>query len=112
MSQALKFAYLMHNTQDAEITIAMTANSIEQRQLPMVREIVQDEICERHQLEKNAFPMTERMIVRQGRPCGMFFCMHGPRSIRITAVWDMARQAVILYDTLGQRDTVRHLPSD
>lgn len=90
----------------------MTEHSNGQPKLPLVRELVKDEICERHQLEKNAFPMTERIIVRQGRPCGMFFCMHGPRSLRITAVWDMARQAVILYDTLGQRDAVRLLPAD
>jgi hypothetical protein len=90
----------------------MTESSIGQTDLPLVRELVKDEICERHQLEKNAFPMTERMIIRKGRPCGMFFCMHGPRSVRITAVWDMARRAVILYDTLGQRDSMRLLATD
>lgn len=72
-------------------------------QIDQVREFVREELCERNQLERHAFEMTEKLVVKQGRPCGLFFCIHGPRSIRLTAVWDLARGAVFFYDSLGRR---------
>lgn len=68
-----------------------------------VREFVREELCEKNQLEKDAFQMTERLVIRQGQPCGLFFCIYGPRSIRLTAVWDLQRRAVFFYDSLGRR---------
>ena len=77
--------------------------SIQEQRLQSIREFVRDELCEKNQLEKNAFHMTERILVKKGQPCGFFFCIYGPRSVRLTAVWDLDRGSVFFYDSLGRR---------
>jgi len=84
---------------------------LQPEQVEHVRAFVHEELCERNQLEPNAFCMTEKAVVKQGKLCGLFFCIHGPRSVRLTALWDAARGAVILYDSLGRRVAVQPLPS-
>lgn len=68
-----------------------------------VREFVRDELCEKNQLEKDAFQMSERVLTRNGKPCGFYFCIYGPRSVRLTAVWDLNKGSVFFYDSLGRR---------
>lgn len=79
------------------------ASTVPNERIETVREFIREELCEKNQLEKDAFQMTERLLVRQGKPCGLFFCIYGPRSVRLTAVWDLQRQAVFFYDSLGRR---------
>jgi hypothetical protein len=81
----------------------MMSASLREDRLQAVREFVREELCEKNQLEKNAFQMTERVLVKKGEPCGWFFCIYGPRSVRLTAVWDLQRESVFFYDSLGRR---------
>lgn len=81
----------------------MISASLCEDRLQTVREFVREELCEKNQLEKNAFHMTEKVLVKKGRPCGLFFCIYGPRSVRLTAVWDYQRGSVFFYDSLGRR---------
>ncbi len=73
-----------------------------------VSEFVRGELCAKNQLEKDAFQMSHRMLTRQGQPCGYYFCIHGPRSVRLTAVWDLKNGSVFFYDSLGRREA--HCP--
>lgn len=68
-----------------------------------VREFVREELCEKNQLEKDAFQMAERVLTRNGKPCGFYFCIYGPRSVRLTAVWDLSKGTIFFYDSLGRR---------
>lgn len=68
-----------------------------------VREFVRAELCETNQLEQDAFQMSERVLTRNGEACGFFFCIYGPRNVRLTAVWDLGRNAIFFYDSLGRR---------
>ena len=38
-----------------------------------------------------------------GKPCGMFFCLHGPRSVKLTAIWETQRNTVLFYGSSGER---------
>jgi hypothetical protein len=67
-----------------------------------VRQLVQRTICEQNDLEAAAAPVTERMLVRQGRPCGVLFCVKGPRSVTFTAIWDHKQNAILFYDSTGK----------
>jgi hypothetical protein len=78
-------------------------SNVPSARIDTIREFVRDELCQKNQLEKDAFQMTERVLVRQGKPCGLFFCIYGPRSVRLTAVWDLQRSALFFYDSLGRR---------
>jgi hypothetical protein len=68
-----------------------------------VREFVRGELCESNQLELDAFQMSERVITRHGKACGFFFCIYGPRNVRLTAVWDLGKNTILFYDSLGRR---------
>ena len=72
-----------------------------------IREIVEEEICCKNQLLPKAFPLTEKLLRKQGNPCGIFYCLHGPRSIRLTAVFDIETARVLFYDSTGQRAGIR-----
>jgi hypothetical protein len=39
----------------------------------------------------------------------MFFCLHGPRSVRITAIWEAARNVVLFYSSTGERFATQQL---
>jgi hypothetical protein len=81
----------------------MYANPAEINDLSELRNFVQQKICEHNELELNAFQLTERILVRGGRPCGIFFCLYGPRSVKLTAIWETDRNTILFYGSSGQR---------
>ncbi len=87
-----------------------TATALPHENVDTIREFVREELCEKNQLEKDAFQMTERLLVRQGKPCGLFFCIYGPRSVRLTAVWDLHSGSIFFYDSLGRRAASHPIP--
>jgi hypothetical protein len=68
-----------------------------------LREFVQITLSEQYQLLIGAFPMTERILVRGGKPCGIYFCLHGPRATRFTAIWETDRNQILFYGSRGER---------
>ncbi len=75
-----------------------------------VREFIRGELCEKNQLERDAFEMSERVLTRKGQHCGFYFCIYGPRSVRLTAVWDLVKGLIFFYDSLGRRATSCPVP--
>ena len=80
----------------------MKSDMTETRGLDDVRQLVQRTICEHNDLEAAAAPITERMLVRQGKSCGVLFCVKGPRSVTFTAIWDQDQNALLFYDSTGK----------
>jgi len=68
-----------------------------------LRNYVNETLCDFGQLEPDAFRMTERTLVRAGKPCGIYFCLHGPRSVKFSAIWETERNRVLFYDSSGER---------
>ena len=68
-----------------------------------LRDYVNETICEHEHLEVGAFKMTERILVRSGTPCGVFFCIHGPRQVKFTAIWETDNNTIIFYGSTGER---------
>lgn len=81
----------------------MVANPLQIQDLSDLRNYVQHTICDQNQLEVGAFEITERILVRGRKPCGLFFCLHGPRSVKLTAIWETDRNTVLFYSSSGQR---------
>ncbi len=81
----------------------MTTHPVEVHQLDDLRCFVETTLCEQNELETGAFPMTERVLLRRGEPCGMYFCVHGPRSVKLTAIWETDRNSILFYDSSGAR---------
>lgn len=71
--------------------------------LEQLTEYVYTTLCLYEQLEPGVFPMTERILVRGDTPCGIFFCLHGPRNVRYTAIWETDRNTILFYGSCGDR---------
>ncbi len=81
----------------------MLANPLHIQDLGDLRHYVHETICHQNQLEPGAFAVSERILVRGRRPCGIFFCLHGPRSVKLTAIWETDRNTVLFYSSSGER---------
>lgn len=68
-----------------------------------LREYINHTICNYEELEINAFHMTERILLRRGQPCGIFFCIHGPRQVKFTAIWETETNTILFYSSTGER---------
>ena len=71
--------------------------------LEKLRQYVNETICYHSQLQLGAFPMTERILVRSGEPCGVYFCVHGPRSTKFSAIWETDHNRILFYGCRGER---------
>jgi hypothetical protein len=64
---------------------------------------VNETLCDHHHLQIGAFQMTTRILIRGGKPCGIYFCLHGPRGVKFTAIWETDRNCVLFYGSNGER---------
>lgn len=60
-------------------------------------------LCEKENLLEHHFPMTELELKKGSDCCGYQYILHGPRSVKLSAVWDRIRNEVLLYDAVGSR---------
>lgn len=71
--------------------------------LQPIRDFVNTTICTQYQLKVGAFHMTERTLTRNGKPCGVYFCLHGPRATKFTAIWETENNQILFYGSRGER---------
>ena len=81
----------------------MQANPLCIHDLNDLRDYVQQTLCDHNELEIGAFQMTERILIRSGAPCGLLFCLHGPRNVRLLAIWETDRNTILFYGSSGER---------
>jgi hypothetical protein len=68
-----------------------------------LRAFVQEQLCSQNELEVGAFQFTERVLEKGGSPCGVFFCLHGPRSVKLIAIWETTSNTILFYGSTGER---------
>lgn len=68
-----------------------------------LRTFINQTICHHEQLEPDAYQMTELVLMQSGKPCGRYFCVHGPRATKFSAIWVSERNTVLFYDSTGER---------
>jgi hypothetical protein len=68
-----------------------------------LRGYISETLCEYYELQNGAFQMTEKVLVRSGKPCGLYFCLHGPRAVRFTAIWETDSNQILFYGPQGER---------
>jgi hypothetical protein len=68
-----------------------------------LRRHVLDTLCGHDQLDPEQTPLREELVVRSGRPCGLFFHVQGPRLVKAYALWAGEENRILFYDAAGQR---------
>ena len=81
------------------------------RSLEDLRNYIHVSLCQKENLLEHHFPMTELELKRGGDCCGYQFILHGPRSVKLSAVWDRARNEVLFYDAVGRRFSRVRIPN-
>ena len=71
--------------------------------LDELRDYVYATLCQCDHLEPGVFEMTEHILLRGGQPCGIHFCVHGPRSVKYTAIWETDGSSILFYRPYGER---------
>jgi hypothetical protein len=74
-----------------------------------VRDHVLNTLCAHDQLDPNQTPLRQSVIMRSGRPCGLFFSSQGPRMVKSYAVWAGEEDRILFYDSNGTRFAVTRL---
>lgn len=81
----------------------MSADSLQIHNLNDLRNYVHCILCEQNELARGSFEITERILVRGKKACGIYFCLHGPRSVKLTAIWETERNTILFYSSSGTR---------
>jgi hypothetical protein len=68
-----------------------------------IRRHVLHTLCSHDQLDPEQTPLKEALVMRSGRPCGLFFQAHGPRLLKTYAVWAGEENRILFYDCNGVR---------
>jgi hypothetical protein len=86
-----------------ETLLNMQLDCIEINDLDQLRSFVSCTLCQKNDFEEGVFRITEKLLTKCGKMCGLFFCLHGPRSVKLTAVWESEKNAIFFYGSTGER---------
>ncbi len=71
--------------------------------LDELRSHVLDMLCRNDHLDPAQTPLQQALITRQGRPCGLFFQVQGPRLLKNFAIWAGDENRILYYNCTGER---------
>jgi hypothetical protein len=80
------------------------------RCLEDLRAYIHRTLCEKENLLENQFSLSEMQLSRRARSCGLQFLLHGPRSVRLGAIWVSDQNTIYFYDAQGVRYRKTRLP--
>ena len=81
----------------------MLISILQVRHLTDLREYVNETFCDHYQLQIGAVQITEKILRRGGKPCGIYFCLHGPRAVKFSAIWETDHNQILFYSSSGER---------
>ncbi len=68
-----------------------------------LRRYVLKTLCGHDHLDPAQTPLYQGTVTRNGRPCGIFFQIQGPRLLKNYAIWVGEEDRILFYDCTGQR---------
>ncbi len=71
--------------------------------IPELRKHVLEVLCEHDQLDPYQTPLSQALITRSNRPCGLYFQVRGPRSLKTYAIWAGEEHRILFYSSTGER---------
>jgi len=68
-----------------------------------IRQYVTQTLSNFESLRPESSHLTTRLLTRKNQPCGIYFCLHGPRAVRLTAIWETDANTILFYGSRGER---------
>jgi hypothetical protein len=81
----------------------MLDGALEVRSMEELRRYVADTLAQLETLKSDQFQLSQQVLYRAGEPCGIYFCLHGPRSLRLSAIWETDQNTILFYGSCGRR---------
>ena len=81
----------------------MVEHTTRLQNLQEIRQYISSTLSEIDLLQPDRYHLSEHMLMRNGNPCGLYFCLHGPRSVRLTAIWETDSNTILFYGSSGRR---------
>ena len=81
----------------------MSEHVDEIRSIDDLRSYVHKTLCQQENLLEDQFELSEMELVRRSRSCGLQFSIHGPRNVRLGAIWAADHNMIYFYDARGER---------
>jgi len=82
----------------------VTATTTEVGSIADLKYFVYRTLCHDHDLLLNAFPTSEMVLKKSDdKCCGIMFCLHGPRAVKFSAIWEKENNRVLFYGPTGKR---------
>ena len=81
----------------------MVESSERLKTLDELRQYVVETLSCLESLQPERVELTQETLSRAGTPCGIQFCLHGPRAVRLTAIWETDRNTILFYGSCGRR---------
>jgi hypothetical protein len=54
-------------------------------------------------LKADQFELSQDVLYRAGKPCGIHFRLHGPRALCLSAIWETEQNSILFYGSCGRR---------
>ena len=68
-----------------------------------IRRYVTETLSNIELLRPDSSQLTLRLLKRSGQPCGIHFCLHGPRAVKLSAIWETDANTILFYGSRGER---------
>ncbi|MCG8450602.1 MAG: hypothetical protein MI725_13620 [Pirellulales bacterium] len=74
-----------------------------------IRRYVTETLSSFELLQPKSAKLTWKLLTRNDQACGVYFCLQGPRAVRLTAIWETDANSILFYGSCGQRVQRTHL---
>ena len=71
--------------------------------LDELRQHVLQVLCDNDRLEPSETALNQMVVVRQDKPCGLFFQARGLRHFKTYAIWAGEENRILYYNSAGER---------
>ncbi len=68
-----------------------------------IKDFIHAQLCQKENLVLGQFNLSATPLEKRGQFCGMQYVLHGPRSVKLGAVWARDVNVIYLYNAAGER---------
>jgi hypothetical protein len=83
--------------------LPMDVKTVSLPTLTQLRDHVHIMLCMHDRIDPVQTSLQQALILRSGKPCGVFFHIRGPRHLKNHAVWAREEDRILFYDSSGLR---------
>jgi len=81
----------------------MPDNAIRLETVEELRRYVAETLGRLETLKSDQFQLSQHLLFRNGRVCGVYFRLQGPRSLCLSAIWESDGNSILFYGSCGRR---------